>query len=1291
MSGIGNLGMARPWTWRSPDSRLADIKYARDLEEERSARLDELDNQRLLNLQAQMETEQARAADLDRRDAVQEEMRFEQVRSAELDRRDRERPPTPPVSEWMPQRDEAAALGRFTERPAYQAGMQRFREVEQRQQPPNLPRRVYPDGGRGPMITSELQAREVSLGGGTPTWAVDRPSGIAQHLLDSKIRALMESGLSPGEAVKEAQADPILSPEQREEAAELYYKTGQAERQAAPDEFYFQEDVAKQYALITTGEKSIGATAMEPMLPESVYEFLEEKTGPFGPSLRREAEFFTSPVGVASAVAFPGISAKAAIGGVGLGGTARALGAPEDVELAAQLAGNVGGAVMPGRALTGPVRAGWNRITRPPAAVKPMTEADVLGTRFADVAEQARAVDIPAGARGTPGELRTMVEEAATYGTRPRPVSGAAGGFPQADVVVGGALTRLTNIIKQTKPLRAEAEEFKSEAMRRKAAALRDVQADRGGEAGFYAGRGTLRSPNLPTPAGEAVRGQFSQREIDALVNHPLSHPAATARPLEAANAQAALLDTLSGKLPTKGQIGLLEQYFGTEFAQAVRSNRSLGPKAWETLVDLYHVPRTVMASIDNSFPLRQGVMTMARHPKEWFGNLPESFRSGFSPKRAQLMDDAMRTDATVIQTQLGPRTVSELAEEGGLFRARIEGVVMSEREEFFQSNLAKRIPILGAGVRWSERAYVTYGNKLRHDIFKNTLLSWQGPRGGVVQITSKKVTALANLINRMTGRGTLGPLNQYGPELAAGFFAPKFAVSRPQAFLQLFNWQNPEVARMAASEIVSFVALGTSILSLIKLSGAADVQLDPRSADFGKIKLGNTRIDFWGGNVQWARLVTQLQQGKRMTADGIVVDSSKIDNALRFLRYKAHPSPGTGVDLLLGETAIGEKFPPTGAAQIAEAVFERIAPMAIQDLVEAIQEHGTHGFLFGAPAFGGVGVQTYETKQEAFTRVTGQKWSETPRFRRDELIRANPELQRFEGGEPTTSEEIREDRGAELLLLAPAVLAGTPGAAHNYHENRQAIMTRFAGVSENEFGDMDIPVVGKDMELLEQYYSVDFLSDWDGNGILGDDEDTRMALEQQDKYFQQLSPDIQDAMKNPANFFPQAEVQAVEERRNDALEKLRHLFDEIPKYSKETVEGSEKIDDYVRYVRQQHDDGIHEYGKERWGWTLPNLALELGAEDGKRDLGQAASWVLSRKIKWNDEYNDYLIEHQEVIAPFFPKMYQRTLFREPGVLGDEIWAEVNVPMESPAAPSEREEAMARFREVEQRQQPLAR
>jgi hypothetical protein len=572
----------------------------------------------------------------------------------------------------------------------------------------------------------------------------------------------------------------------------------------------------------------------------------------------------------------------------------------------------------------------------------------------------------------------------------------------------------------------------------------------------------------------------------------------------------------------------------------------------------------------------------------------------------------------------------------------------------------------------------VTYGNKLRHDIFKNTLLSWQKPGGP--EITPKKVEALANLINRMTGRGTLGPLNRYGPELSAGFFAPKFAVSRPQAFMQLFNWQNPEVARMAASEIVSFVALGTSVLGLLELSGAAEVQLDPRSADFGKIKLGNTRIDFWGGNIQWARLVAQLQQGQRMTSDGIVVDSSRVQSGLRFGRYKLHPAPSEAVDFLVGETAIGEKFPPSDLEDITWEVFQSLAPMAVQDLVEAVQEHGMRGFMYAAPAPAGVGVQTYETKQEAFERVTGQSWTETPGFRRRELIAENPELQRFESDEPTSGEEIRAQRSNALLPPARSVLEGVPGAARLYHTtNRPDTMTRFAGMAENEFADMDIPIVGEDMEILSQYYDVNFEEDRNGDGRLGDAEDVRLALEEQDEMFRRLSPDVQKAMDNPANFFPDAEVQEVETRRADAQEKVNYLFENIPKYKGDNVEWLNKVEEYIQYVRFVQKDALHEYG-DNWGWTLPELAVELGKEEGVERMGNDASLILSDQAQRNEEFDEYLIDNQGVIAPWYPTLYQRNVFREPGVLTDEVWQEVNLAVRRPMGQGPSPGALAAFK-----------
>ena len=207
--------------------------------------------------------------------------------------------------------------------------------------------------------------------------------------------------------------------------------------------------------------------------------------------------------------------------------------------------------------------------------------------------------------------------------------------------------------------------------------------------------------------------------------------------------------------------------------------------------------------------------------------------------------------------------------------------------------------------------------------------------------------------------------------------------------------------------------------------------------------------------------------------------------------------------------------------------------------------------------------------------------------------------------------------------------------------------------------------LLGKDNEILAQFSTVDFLTDRDGNGVSGDDEDVRLAIEERDDLKSQLSAPVRKALDNPSLRFPDEEVVKVERRRNDALDKLDFLFDNISKYSGSPVEEAELIDAYVRYVRQIQNGKLREFG-DAWGWTLPELAIELGKEDGEPDLGLWASWVFADNITRNEKFDKYLIDNQEAIAPFFPQMYSRTVFRESGVLTDAIFQEVNLSVPNP-------------------------
>jgi hypothetical protein len=196
---------------------------------------------------------------------------------------------------------------------------------------------------------------------------------------------------------------------------------------------------------------------------------------------------------------------------------------------------------------------------------------------------------------------------------------------------------------------------------------------------------------------------------------------------------------------------------------------------------------------------------------------------------------------------------------------------------------------------------------------------------------------------------------------LNAFFFSPRLFTSRFQVPVDLLV-SNAAVRKEIARDLVSTIGLGTSILSLASLSGAATVSLNPTSPDFGKVKIGNQRIDFWGG---WQQLARYISQASVEGAKGVGVvkgDSRVLDVVGRFLRSKLSPVAGLGADVLTGETFLGEEFRPSERFA-GEQAINRLAPLFWQDVYESIREEGVRGGILAAPGFLGVTVTAYQPR----------------------------------------------------------------------------------------------------------------------------------------------------------------------------------------------------------------------------------------------------------------------------------------------------------------------------------------
>lgn len=380
--------------------------------------------------------------------------------------------------------------------------------------------------------------------------------------------------------------------------------------------------------------------------------------------------------------------------------------------------------------------------------------------------------------------------------------------------------------------------------------------------------------------------------------------------------------------------------------------------RAWDKTLEVLNVPRTLMSSMDFSAPLRQGLIASVSHPIVAIKAFTEMFRQSVSQKRF---------DRWFYDVKEHP--LYDISRESGLYIADPHDIRLVAKEEAFMNNLAEKIPIFGKFIKGSERAYVGYLNKLRWDLFSQMISEYEH-NGRTFENSPELYKSTGNYINNLTGRGSLGKLENFAPVLSTGLFAPRLIASRVNMLSGYHLWSRKvpkEVRMMYLKDMGKFIGVGLTVLALFKLNGA-DVEDDPRSTDFGKIKYGNTRWDIWGGHGQYIRVVTQFMLGQtKSTTSGKINELSEEgafgktrgDVLLSFVRGKLAPIPAAGWDMITGRTIIGEKVTPQLEAQ------KLFLPLIAQDLKESYGEGGVSRLLTTAiPATFGVGVQTYDSKK---------------------------------------------------------------------------------------------------------------------------------------------------------------------------------------------------------------------------------------------------------------------------------------------------------------------------------------
>lgn len=423
-------------------------------------------------------------------------------------------------------------------------------------------------------------------------------------------------------------------------------------------------------------------------------------------------------------------------------------------------------------------------------------------------------------------------------------------------------------------------------------------------------------------------------------------------------------------KKVTEPSVGpILETEVGETRPTNAGVKEQLGPLADQrgsNLVEAFNLPRGIMAAGDLSAPLRQGIGLI--HKKSFWTSLKPMFQ-------AWMTEDGFRNSQNAIAQRplfreragVSGKTLPSFADDAGLKLTDLTD--LSKREEAIMSTWAEKVP----GVRRSNRAYTAFLNNLRADTFESLVKDGK-IFGADAKANLPLARELANFVNIASGRGSLGKLETSAVALNSMFFSPRLIASRIQMMNpHYYIMASPQVRKEALKSLFAIAAAGNVVTGLGRMVGGT-VSADPTSSDFGKLKIGNTRVDPYGGFQQYIVAASRLMSGKVTSSTSGneydlndpqgPYDPTHADIATRFVRGKVHPVIGFAWSLMSGKKEMsGEEMNFSTPNPMENAVAQRFIPILAQDLYELAQDEDMPPALkvaVGAASAFGMGQQTY-------------------------------------------------------------------------------------------------------------------------------------------------------------------------------------------------------------------------------------------------------------------------------------------------------------------------------------------
>lgn len=390
--------------------------------------------------------------------------------------------------------------------------------------------------------------------------------------------------------------------------------------------------------------------------------------------------------------------------------------------------------------------------------------------------------------------------------------------------------------------------------------------------------------------------------------------------------------------------------------------------KLVKAISEAYEIPRTAMASVDQSFGGRQGwffnagdllwgTRSFAKHtlgePTAAFWSKPWAEAAMQRMERHPMFDEALQDGLTVSLSPTHP------AHE--IFQSRL---LLSEINPELATGARRKL-----GEFWnqanpyarSETSFEVAGNALRLDKYAEAR-KWLQKIGRDDPETRK---ALAKAINIATAGEKFEVHGGAAQFFTKAFWSTKLMKTQLATINPVWYAKQPKgVRRYMVTQMAKNLSVIAGIATAAKTAANefgidSDVELRPWESDFGKLRYGNQRVSLMGGRENMIRTiyraVTDSAQGKTYDV------SRELGN---FVRYRAHPTISGGTQVISGKDVFGKEKPPL------ESGYEMLTPMIFQDIRDAYK-NGTEKDRIALAAMitilsnYGISAQAYEKSEK--------------------------------------------------------------------------------------------------------------------------------------------------------------------------------------------------------------------------------------------------------------------------------------------------------------------------------------